>query len=120
MRTVSEVTDNSRLIGVILGPVAAAAMIGVAALKRRRTIDDGVSAMARILHVDVVDHGRVKGQRYLAVQLAIPLPDGTEITAVATVGYSASGPKVGWTVPVRYIERFGSTTKVEIVGRPRP
>ena len=112
-------TDN-RLIGIVVGGVATVAMIGVGALNRRRTTEEGTSAKATVLHTALVDHRSMRGERFFRVQLAIPRMDGTEIVAVATIGYSATPPKPGWTVPVRYVERFGSTTKVEIVGGAKP
>ena len=114
------VPDNYRLIGVVVGGVATVAMIGVGALNRRRTTEAGTSAKATVLHTELVDHRSMRGERFFRVQLAIPRVDGTEIVAVATIGYSATPPKTGWTVPVRYVERFGSTTKVEIVRGAKP
>ena len=112
---------DSQLIGMALGAIATAALAAGRALNRRHTIDKGTYTQARVLNAELVDHSRVRGgERFLLIQLAIPRPDGTEITAVARADFSAKPPQPGWTVPVSYLERLGTTTKVEITGPARP
>lgn len=85
------------------------------ALNRRHIIGKGISAQAYVLSVEAQRDIRIpSSELFYIVQLAIPRPDGTEIVAAVTL--INDPPQPGWTVPVRYLERLGNTTKVATVG----
>jgi hypothetical protein len=68
--------------------------------------------------VEHVAEGGILNQQFLLIQLAIPRPDGIEIVAVARVPWRPTDtmPEPGWTVPVTYRERLGTTPRAEITG----
>jgi hypothetical protein len=102
----------------ILLLVGLVVLVGLAgrALNRRHIIGRGISAQAYVLSVEVAarDYRYRNPELLYVVQLAIPRPDGTEIVAAVTL--FKDPPQPGWTVPVRYIERLGNTTKVATAG----
>jgi hypothetical protein len=91
-------------------------LVGLAgrALNRRHIIGKGISAQACVLRVEVHKDPKTRAAVLYVVQLAVPRPDGTEIVAAVTL--FKDPPQPGWTVPVRYLERLGNTTKVATAG----
>ena len=111
----------NHLIGLGIALVVMAVLAAVRAARRTHTIDHGKEARATVLHVEhVVPRGNSLSQPYFLIQVAIPRGDGTEIVAVARAGYWSVDrvPDSGWTAPVYYRERLGTTTLVEIMGPP--
>ncbi|GAA1984881.1 hypothetical protein [Catenulispora subtropica] len=97
--------------------IGAVILLGLAvrALNRHHIRGKGVSAQASVLSVEV--HRGLRLRRsdvFYVIQLAILRPDGTEFVAGVTA--FEHPPQPGWTVPVRYLERLGNTTKVAIDG----
>ncbi|ACU73897.1 hypothetical protein Caci_5037 [Catenulispora acidiphila DSM 44928] len=102
---------------LIIGVLFLVGML-VVALNRRHIRGRGVSGQASVLRVDAHKDLRTGSVIFYVVQLAIARPDGTEIVAAVTV--FGDPPQPGWTVPVRYLERLGNTTKVATDGPFKP
>jgi hypothetical protein len=123
-------STSDLLITAAVGGGSILALYGVRALGRMHTISRGKTTQATILHIEKVvrkDPRYGEFDKFLRIQVAVPRPDGIEIVGVARAPWSDDPPKVGWTIPVSYVERLGTTTKVEIVGpatkprtKPRP
>jgi hypothetical protein len=108
---------------IIAGAVGALGLVAWRAVNRKHLIARGETAQATILHVEKIelkDYSQGSLELFLNIQVAIPRPDGIEIVATARAPLSANPPKVGWTVPVIYLERLGTTPKVKIVGPAGP
>jgi hypothetical protein len=106
------------IIELAVGAVGVLGVVAWRAANRKHVIAHGESAQATILHVEKIELRDYPGslELFLNIQVAIPRPDGGEIVGTARAPWSDNPPKVGWTVPVIYLERLGTTPKVQIVG----
>lgn len=112
----------------LLVEVAVIATVGIGAIvwraaNRKHVLAHGEPAEATILRVEKIEIRDYRSggiELFLNIQLAIPRPDGIEIVATARAPLSADPPKPGWILPVVYLERLGTSAKVQIVGPARP
>jgi hypothetical protein len=91
-------------------------------VRRRHIEGKGTSADATIIHVEIAEPPeRFNGNVRIRMQLVIVPRGAPDFVAMAAGHYPENNlPQVGWTVPVSYIMRLGSTPLVQVTGVPVP
>lgn len=90
--------------------------------RRRHVEAKGVAADATVIHVEIAEPREEFGNSIRIRMQVVIVPRGTpDFIAMVSGNYPKDNlPQVGWTVPVTYILRLGSTPLVQITGVALP